>query len=198
VGVRCCRAIVSACCARSPVSRVPMAQPITAREFLGLGALGRPCGAVGLGLPMLGGPAIQHVLRNPQVPRHLGHRVSGFTHQLHRLPLKLSGYRRRVHSAMTPSDLSILPLLEVSVKSGEGQPQGLARRPASKASDSLAWLSDERRAWRNGGAIRKDFRPLCFLVTNCNAPSNSTPCQIVAYKLLLSLWGRRQKNSRSM
>jgi hypothetical protein len=46
-----------------------------------------PCGSVGLGLPVLGGPRIQHVVRSPQVPTDLDHGVGGLTHQPPRRPL---------------------------------------------------------------------------------------------------------------
>ena len=45
---------------------------------------------LGLGLPVMGAPAIQHMLRNPQVPSHLGHGVS--------TSLSEGGLRRVPHS----------------------------------------------------------------------------------------------------
>ena len=46
-----------------------------------------PCGSVGLGLPVLEYPRIQHVVRSPQVPTDLGHRMDGLSHQPYRLTL---------------------------------------------------------------------------------------------------------------
>ena len=50
-----------------------------------------PRRAMGLGLLVLGAPPIQHVLGNPQIPRHLGHGVGELPHQPYGLDLKFLG-----------------------------------------------------------------------------------------------------------
>ena len=68
----------------------PCQLPLQPRKFLGLRALGNPCGAMVSACRCW---TIQrcYTLWNPQVPHHLGHWVGGLTYQLHRLPFKFHG-----------------------------------------------------------------------------------------------------------
>ena len=79
------------------------------REFLGLGALNGPRGAVGLGLPVLGESS--HINTLPGISRS---QATGWTDsRTNRTAstLKASVYRRRVFAGMVTSDFRILPLL---------------------------------------------------------------------------------------
>jgi hypothetical protein len=105
---------------RSASSQSSMLQPYSAAP-LNTDLIG-PCGAVGLGLPVQGGPRIQHVVRRPQVPTGPGAH-GGRTHAPTAPPpsyLHSSVYRHRVRAGTGTSDFTILPLIGVFVKSWKG------------------------------------------------------------------------------
>ena len=95
--------------------------PCESCHFVLLRAHGLARAALRFHLALFAPPAVPHIVRHPEFPRHLGHWPIRFSCEPNRLGLNASVNGRRVVSGILTSNFMILPLMEVSMKSGKGQ-----------------------------------------------------------------------------